>query len=87
MDTDALKSGLRNALKRLPKEVLQTVPPVLFKYAPVLEPVIPGILDDLGPHIGALMTEKALGVLDADALFKAVEEVFTEFGLADTKAA
>lgn len=83
MDTDALKVGLRNALKRLPREVLETVPPILFKYVSVLEPIIPGIIDNLAPHIGALMTEKALGMLDADGLFKAIEEVFTEFGLAD----
>ena len=83
MDTDAMKDGLRKALKRLPKEVLETVPPILFKYAKVLDPIIPGVIDDLAPHVGAIMTEKALGVLDSDALFKAVEEVFAEFNLAD----
>ena len=81
MDADALKAGLRKALNRLPREVLETVPPILFKYAPVLEPIVPGLIDDLAPFVQAGMVEKMTGGLDVQELTSSIEEVFREFGL------
>jgi hypothetical protein len=87
MDFDSYKDALRKTLKRLPPEIVQTVPALVVKHLPALERVFPAIMEDMMPHIGAASVERMTGGFDEAAVMAATEEVLHEFGIDPGKAA
>ncbi len=82
MDMSSYKVALKNALGRLPKEILETIPALVAKHLPTLEIVAPAILADMQNHFAAAMMEAPIpGMLDKDALMQATKEVLESFGI------
>lgn len=86
MDTDALKTNLRNALKTLPPDVTAKVTELLnftFDNLPKLKACIPAFKEHLGQDVTAIAfecswagTEKTFELIEP-----VIREVFSEFGI------
>jgi hypothetical protein len=79
MDFDAFERDLEVALTALPDGLidLRAAAERILKFRPQLEKVVPIMLDMMKPHLGAIMMEAGMGILDKEELEKsAVKALF-----------
>jgi hypothetical protein len=84
MDMDALKSNVKEAIKLMPP-ALQIDFGKLFtgveKHLPFLEANFPKVWSLMANDIMSLSAEFSMGIIDKDALSKAMHEAFGECGI------
>jgi len=81
MDLQALEKDVKQALTHLPAEVLQVLvhvaETVIVKHRDALEKALPIVKDLLVPHIGAIVMETSMGILNhkelEDTLMRALD--------------
>jgi hypothetical protein len=81
MDFGALERDLGIVLKKLPPEFLSVVSRLILAHKDALGKVIPDIINDLQPHIGAAIMENAMSVLDKRGLEETVIRALSTFGV------
>ena len=82
MDMTSFQQDLKHEALKLPRELLETLLETFQKLAgafgPALEGTLPGMIENMKPHLMTLFTEAAMGVLDKDEVEKTVMGVLTE---------
>ena len=72
MDLQALERDVKQALSHLPAEVLQVLvhvaETVIVKHRDALEKALPIVKDLLMPHVGAVIMESSMGILNSKEL-------------------
>jgi hypothetical protein len=85
MDRDMFKSALKISLARLPKPLLDDLTAlarkVIIEHRQTIEAVMPSLIADLAPHIGTIVFEKGLGILNVKEVEDDVMEILGTFGI------
>jgi hypothetical protein len=78
MDMQAFEADLKVEIVKLPKELIAILKKLATEFGPMLEKLVPDLLDKLGRHIGTAVMEQSMGILDKTALNEAVMKVLRE---------
>lgn len=78
IDMDAFEKDFRTEVKKLPKDLVVILKELSEKFGPILDKLVPTMIQNLGRHIQAILMSAGMNMLDKEELNATITKVLRE---------